>query len=66
MYTKFVNYKEKKITLLQENILGDQKVQSLSKPDWIQILDTIITDIYAYIDTDSSEGGQTSSTPCKS
>lgn len=46
----------KKIELLQKNVLGDQKVKSLKQADWIKILNTIITDIYAYIDADSSEG----------
>jgi len=48
--------KSKKIELLQKNVLNDQKVKKLSQADWIQVLDTIITDIYAYIDTNSSEG----------
>lgn len=48
--------KTKKIELLQKNVLDNQKVKRLSLNDWIEILDTIILDIYAYIDTESSEG----------
>lgn len=48
--------KTKKIELLQKNVLNDQKVKKLKIKDWIEILDTILTDIYRYIDADSSEG----------
>lgn len=48
--------KTKKVQLLQKNVLDDQKVKKLKKTDWIKILDTIIIDIYKYIDADSSEG----------
>lgn len=48
--------KTKKIQLLQKNVLGDQKVLKLSSESWVKILDTILTDIYRYIDADSSEG----------
>lgn len=48
--------KTKKIELLQKNVLNDQKVKRLKKRDWIEILDTILLDIYRYIDADSSEG----------
>ena len=48
--------KAKKIELLQKNVLNDQKVKKLSLEHWIKILDKIITDIYKYIDADSSEG----------
>lgn len=48
--------KSKKIELLQKNVLNDQKVRKLTLDHWIKILDTIITDIYKYIDSDSSEG----------
>ena len=48
--------KTKKIELLQKNVLNDQKVKKLTKKDWIKILDTILLDIYRYIDADSSEG----------
>lgn len=48
--------KAKKIELLQRNVLNDQKVKKLSIADWIKILDTILMDIYRYIDTNSSEG----------
>ena len=48
--------KAKKIELLQKNVLNDQKVKKLSITNWIQILDTILMDIYRYIDTNSSEG----------
>lgn len=48
--------KTKKIELLQRNVLTDQKVRALRKADWIEIIDSILLDIYRYIDTDSSEG----------
>lgn len=48
--------KTKKIELLQRNVLTDQKVRALKKADWIEIIDSILMDIYRYIDTDSSEG----------
>ena len=48
--------KTKKIELLQKNVLNDQKVRKLKIKDWIVILDTILMDIYRYIDADSSEG----------
>lgn len=48
--------KTKKIELLQKNVLNDQKVKKLKIKDWIEILDTILMDIYGYIDADSSEG----------
>lgn len=47
--------KAKKIELLQKNVLGNQKVRALKTNDWMEILETIILDIYRYIDTDSSE-----------
>lgn len=48
--------KAKKIELLQKNVLGNQKVKALKTKDWMEILETIILDIYRYIDTESSEG----------
>lgn len=48
--------KSKKIELLQKNVLNDQKVKKLRIEQWIKILETIIIDIYKYIDADSSEG----------
>lgn len=48
--------KTKKIELLQKNVLGNQKVRALNTTDWMDILETIILNIYRYIDTDSSEG----------
>lgn len=48
--------KAKKIELLQKNVLNDQKVKKLTTDNWIKILDTILMDIYKYIDTTSSEG----------
>ena len=48
--------KTKKVELLQRNVLEDQKVKRLSTANWITILDTILKDIYRYIDADSSEG----------
>ena len=37
-------------------MLDDQKVRNLDTPDWVQILDEIISNIYVYINADSSEG----------
>ena len=48
--------KSKKIELLQQKILNNQKVKRLTLASWITILETIITDIYKYIDADTSEG----------
>lgn len=48
--------KAKKIELLQKNVLNDQKVKRLTTSHWIKILDTILMDIYKYIDTTSAEG----------
>ncbi|EDT74343.1 HsdM family class I SAM-dependent methyltransferase [Clostridium butyricum] len=48
--------KTKKVELLQKNVLNDQKVKKLNTSNWIKILDTILMDIYKYIDADSSEG----------
>lgn len=48
--------KVKKIELLRTSVVQDQKVKKLSLNDWLDILTAIVTDIYAYIDEDSSEG----------
>ena len=48
--------KEKKIILLQTNIVGNQKVKKLKLEDWRDVLIDIVTGIYAYIDDNSSEG----------
>ena len=48
--------KNKKIQLLQRNVLDDQKVRALKNKDWVEIIDSILMDIYRYIDTDSDEG----------
>lgn len=48
--------KSKKIELLQNNILKNQKVRALNKNDWIEIIDCILMDIYRYVDTNSDEG----------
>ncbi len=48
--------KNKKIELLQSSVLKNQKVRALKKKDWIEIIDSILMDIYKYIDTNSSEG----------
>lgn len=48
--------KTKKIELLQHNILEDQHVKALTLDEWIEILSTIMMNIYRYIDDDSSEG----------
>ena len=48
--------KEKKIELLQNSVINDQKVRRLSLENWRDILKTILKDIYKYINTDSAEG----------
>ena len=48
--------KAKKIELLQKNVLNNQKVKKLNNKDWVEILNTVLMDIYRYIDADSSEG----------
>ena len=48
--------KQKKIELLQKNVLDDQKIKKLKKEDWLEILNTILFNIYRYINADSSEG----------
>lgn len=48
--------KAKKIELLQNNVLNNQKVRNLKTENWVIILDTILGDIYKYINTDTSEG----------
>lgn len=48
--------KDKKVKLLQKNVLSNQKIQQLSLHDWTIILTTILKDIYCYINTDSDEG----------
>lgn len=50
-----------KIELLQKNVLNDQKVKRLENKDWLDVLDEIVGNIYKYINTDSSEGQDTSS-----
>ena len=48
--------KAKKIELLQKNVLDNQKVKALTQKDWTEIIDSILMDIYKYINVDSSEG----------
>jgi len=48
--------KDKKIELLQKNVLGDQKVKALTREEWLKILEDITLNIYRFIDADSSEG----------
>ena len=48
--------KTKKVELLQNSVLKDQKVMRLDLQDWIKILEVILTNIYRYIDADSPEG----------
>ncbi len=48
--------KKMKIELLQQNVLNDQKVKKLKHKDWIDILDSLLFDIYRFINADSSEG----------
>lgn len=48
--------KTKKVVLLQKNVLGDQRVKALKKKDWVEIIDTVLMNIYRYINPDSAEG----------
>ncbi len=48
--------KELKIKLLKRNVLEDQKVRALTQEDWVELLTTILMDVYRYIDADTSEG----------
>ena len=48
--------KQKKIELLQKNVLDNQNVKALTIHDWVEILVYILKNIYAYIDEDSDEG----------
>jgi len=48
--------KTKKVELLQRNVVRNQKVRALDKHSWIEIIDTILMDIYQYINQDSAEG----------
>lgn len=48
--------KNKKIELLQNSVLKNQKVRALNKKDWLEIIDDILMKIYKFIDTDSPEG----------
>lgn len=48
--------KAKKVELLQRNVVRNQKVRALNKHSWIEIIDTILMDIYRYINQDSAEG----------
>lgn len=48
--------KETKIRLLKRDVLEDQKVRSLDCDDWVEILGSILMNIYRFIDADSSEG----------
>lgn len=48
--------KHKKVELLQQNVLNDQKVKKLTKTNWLTILNYVLFDIYRYINADSSEG----------
>lgn len=48
--------KTKKVELLQNNVLNNQHIQALTTDEWIEILSTIMMNIYKYIDEDSSDG----------
>ena len=48
--------KAKKIELLQKNVFENQKVRALKTTNLVEILETIMLDVYRYIDIDSSEG----------
>ena len=50
------NNKATKIALLQRAVLDDQKIKMLNTAEWIEILETILMNIYKYINTESSEG----------
>jgi len=45
-----------KVTLLQRNVLTNQKVKDLTPKNWEDILVEITSEIYKYINTNSSEG----------
>ncbi|WP_303967112.1 HsdM family class I SAM-dependent methyltransferase [Rothia mucilaginosa] len=47
---------EKKVNLLEINVLENQKVKNLELKDWVEILKKIVKGIYVYIDDNSSEG----------
>ena len=48
--------KAHKIELLQRSVINNQKVKKLKIDDWLTILLEIVSNIYKYINTDSSEG----------
>lgn len=48
--------KTKKVELLKNNVLQSQDVKALEKQNWLEILDTVLLNIYRYINADSSEG----------
>lgn len=50
------NNKDMKIKLLENNVLENQKVKSLTHEEWKDLLVKILEDIYCYIDEDSDEG----------
>ena len=45
-----------KVQLLQQEVLGDERVKKLKVEYWVEILDEIVGNIYKYINTNSSEG----------
>ena len=48
--------KQRKIELLQNSVLNDQKVKKLKLEDWIELLNEIVDNIYRYINVDTAEG----------
>ena len=48
--------KTQKIDLLKKKVLDDQHIRNLTVKEWETIFTDIMTDIYQYIDDDSSEG----------
>lgn len=48
--------KQLKVSLLQRNVLENQKVKKLTTKDWVDIFDEVVNNIYKYINTNSAEG----------
>lgn len=48
--------KEIKLKLTYGNIVSNQAVKNLSAADWVEILMFMTTNIYTYIDTETTEG----------
>ena len=48
--------KDMKVTILQKDVLEDEKIENLKNEDWVEILDEIVGNIYKYINENTSEG----------